>query len=278
LEVAALAGIHITQAALADAIYDNGWGRRPVRQFITPVGEDDPVDMASSVFSLIADRKAQLQALYPFDLSRNSLKCVVNAPDYFDSAYVGLLAITVVHAWDVPCEVDPKPVLEDVAARALAAAGIQTYNIGATERGSGFDAALTGAAQTLGLSRVAQVFGSRHAQDAGVDTLGAFCWRDSRPAGKWLFIGQATVGKSDTWSGKLGEPSPPRWAKLLVEYLHPQSFLTVPHHVETEHLRDLLTDARGVVVDRLRLIPLITANSEDQVQLIRAMLSCDIDW
>lgn len=277
IEVAALAGVRITEAALADLIYDNGWGRRPVRQFITPVGEDDPEDMASSVYSLLADRRDQLKGLYPFALKHSSLHSLVSREDCVTSTYVGLLAIAVVHAWGVPTDVDPKPVLESVTALALAAAGIETYDIGATERGSGFDDALSRAATKLGLRRVTQIFGSRHAQDAGVDTLGSFCWRDSRPAGRWLLIGQATVGKSDTWARKLSEPSPARWAKLLVEPLHPQTFLSVPHHVETEHLRDLLVDARGVVVDRLRLTPLIAANSADQMVLVRKMIDCEID-
>jgi hypothetical protein len=91
------------------------------------------------------------------------------------------------------------------------------------------------------------------AKDAGVDTLAGLTWADGRRGGQWLFIGQATVGQSGTWEGKLNEPVPAIWADYMQEPLEPAAFLAVPHHVEGDHLEVLTKSRRGLVLDRLRI-------------------------
>lgn len=280
VEVAALKGKRITRAALADRIVDNEWVTRPRRQFLHAEDpEEDPASWAEGVFNLFSERQAQLGDLYPFEQQGSALRAKGNLSEPTTEPYVSLLALTVVHAWKLPSPVDPEPTLEAVVASALIAKGLCSVNVGATDRGTGFTAAVHQGARALGLRPMHDPKPrSRRAKDEGVDTLAGIVWRDNRPAGNWIFIGQATISKSNDWKVKLSQPEGPRWATFLQEPLHPQAFLAVPHHVEEEYLRELLVPQRGIVIDRLRLVRAKPENTMNEATIIKAMLSASVDW
>jgi hypothetical protein len=277
LEVAALARKRITRAALADIISDNEWVKRPRRQTYLQELLEDPETWVEAVFNVVAERSEQLGEAYPFVERGRALTLRESDFDVTSSGYVALLALTVVHAWSIPCVVDPKPTLEAIVESVLKAKGMDAVNVGATDRRSGFVQAVRDAGCALGLQPMDDPSPrSRWAKDAGVDTLAGLVWRDRRPAGQWLFIGQVTVAQSQNWQVKLDEPQGPRWAKYMQEVLPPQAFLAIPHHAEEEHLHDLLASQRGLVVDRLRLVMNKPPNTPDEISLIVAMASATV--
>lgn len=279
LEIAALAGVRVTRAGLQDLVVDNEWVRRPLRRYHLPGRvEDDPESWADSAFSMIADRAASLGDKYPFEEGGRSVRRRANGGPDDESEYLSLLAITAVHAWDVPCTTPVESTLEDVVARTLERAGMSVANIGATDRGSGFVSALHGGATTLGLrAQKNPTPRSVYAKDVGVDTLAGVVWRDGRVAGHWLTLGQVTVAQSQEWRRKLNEPEPARWADYLQELLHPQVFLAVPHHVQDDHLRDLMASRRGLVIDRLRIVSRKPRNSKAEKSIIEALLEAQVE-
>lgn len=279
LELAALAGYRITTAALQDVIVDNEWVRRPLRRYLLPEDvEDDPESWADAVFSMIGERGAQLGELYPFEVRRRSVAMKDPTFTREDSPYLSLLAITTVHACGIDAPVSAEATLEEVVANTLAHLGISAVNIGATDRGTGFVKALHDGARALDLWAMQDPRPrSARAKDVGVDTLGGFVWRDHRQAGHWLIIGQVTAAQSQHWAMKLAQPQPARWATYLQELLHPQVFLAVPHHVQDDHLRDLMESRRGVVIDRLRIVANKPDNTIAERSLIRAMLDTRIE-
>ena len=242
LELAALAGKRITRDRLEDLIEENEWARRPKRQYYTPNQEPDPAAWSDSVFSVVADRRAALVDRYPFEERGRAVRVVDAALDRGASEYLAVLAITVVHAWGLPAPVDPEEVLEELVAGVLENLGLAVSRMGTLDReAGGFRETLKAGGTALGLRPSPDPRPvSRRAKDAGVDTLGGVVWRDGRRAGQWLFLGQATVAQSHEWERKLSEPQPPRWARYLQEPLLPQAFLAVPHHVEDDHMDDLL--------------------------------------
>lgn len=278
IEIAALADIRITEASLADMIVDNEWVRRPVRQFITPENvNEDPGELSKNIFALLRERRAVLGDTYPFEEAGKSLRKRADTPEPVECRYTALLALTAVHAWKIPCSVKPEPTLEHVVMSVLVELGLDAINIGATDRDGGFKDAVINGGQHLGLQPMSDPMPrSKSAKDAGVDTLAGAVWRDGRPGGHWIFIGQVTVAQSSQWKVKLAQPEPPRWAKFLQEPLHPQAFLAVPHHVEIDYLRELLESQRGLILDRLRIVSRKAANTTDEVALIESLLNCSV--
>lgn len=279
LELAALAGHRVTIAALQDLIVDNEWVRRPIRRYLLPEDvEDDPDSWADAVFAMIAERGAQLGDLYPFEVSGRSVRMKDPSFAREESRYLSLLAITVVHACGITGVGSPEAILEDVVADTLAHLGISSVNIGATDRGTGFVEALQNGAKALDLWAMQDPRPrSSRAKDVGVDTLAGFVWRDHRQAGHWLVIGQVTAAQSQHWAMKLAQPEPARWATYLQELLHPQVFLAVPHHVQDDHLRNLMESRRGVIIDRLRIVANKADNTIAERVLIKAMLDAEIE-
>lgn len=278
VEAAALAGLRITRAALEDLVSENEWVSRPTRQSWT-VGDprEDPATWAEATFELLAERETLLGSHYPFSQSGQALVVTSKSFDPRQSGYVSLLAVTMVHAWSIPTGVSPEAALEAIVVAVLRMRGMSAVGIGATERQSGFVAALQSGAAALGLRASDDPRPrSRWAKDAGVDTLAGVVWGDGRQAGEWIMIGQATVGSSNAWRAKLLEPDPAIWAKYLNEPLFPQAFLAVPHHAEQEALSDLTASQRGLVLDRLRLIPAKPANTPEEISLIEALLAARV--
>lgn len=279
LEIAALKGVRVTRAALQDIIVDNEWVTRPQRRFHLPDEiTEDPESWSDAAYRMISDRSNQIGEPYPFEERGKALKLKDPSFDPLESCYISLLAITAVHAWNIQCETAAESVLEDIVARTLDAMGLSSANIGATDRGTGFLSALSSGASALGLrAHPNPTPRSVAAKDVGVDTLAGIVWRDNRVAGQWLMLGQVTVAQSQYWAQKLNQPEPARWADFLQEHLHPQVFLAVPHHVQDDHLRDLMASRRGLIIDRLRLVAKKPRNSTDEKVVIQALLDAHVD-
>jgi len=278
LEVAALAGRRITADELADVAEQLNWSRKGRRQII--IEGDDPEETPEGwpemAFSVIGERIDVLGDDYPFTVRRNALKYVARHRP-IDDPYVGVLAIAVVHSWRLPTTVRPTELIEDLAARVLEARSLQVARMGTADRGGvGFIDNLQRSAVSLGLRpSLSPVPRPRSAKDAGVDTLAAVTWKDGR-AGQWVMIGQATCAKSNEWRKKLSEPEPNTWRNYLQEALDPLPFLVIPYHIEARHLSWLLSARRGLVLDRLRLVPGKGANSDNDCLLIQAMMAATV--
>jgi hypothetical protein len=276
LEVAALFERNITEAALARSIEENGWATLPRRQFLTVENfDEDPEAWAKSVFSVIRERVQILDQHYPFELESASLKLRIPRTEIIDSPYIALLAIAVLHAWNISITGPaPSDTLENLVARTLGNRGLLVSRMGAHDRAQrSFVDAVNDGGRLLGLTPMPNPLPrKRSVKDAGIDTLAGLTWVDGRRGGQWLFIGQATVGESNTWQGKLAEPVPGLWADYMQEPLDPQAFLAVPHHIDDDHLAHLTHSRRGLILDRLRLCPFMGTISPDEQELIRQLL------
>lgn len=293
LELLALLGQTLTRKALADLINDRSWLVRLDELFVDiPVeknGEfeeasdedggatdDEPgVPQANRVFDILDERVDLLGEFYPFIVEdKVTLRDDV---DPRESPYVVLLAITLAHAHDVQLEDDPKQVLEDAVTAALAARGLLAVNVGAISRqvkSEGLDfretVARCGAAAALQPNPDGAIT-LKHANEEGLDALGHLPWGDHR-SGAWVFIGQATCGRSDGWSGKIGQAKDHTWKLLLNVGVLPLAFLAVPHHVEPHHFGKLVQDSQKLVLDRIRLARYRAEVTQTEVKIVDAVL------
>lgn len=113
----------------------------------------------------------------------------------------------------------------------------------------------------------------REAHDEGVDVLGHLWWGDHRP-GRWVFLGQVTCGKSNTWPEKSREPAVGQWRALLGMHVNPHVFLAVPHHVP-ERAAEYLAQKHesGMLLDRLRICLWKEDLLPEEEQLLDSMAS-----
>lgn len=277
LEVRALHGHGITAAELEDMAVDQGWSRKERR--IILIEDDNPeVDAeqwAEMAFGAVDARTDILGDKYPFQLDAGCL--VYSGPkDPRDDHYIALLALTVVHAWNLVRTVDPTVVFEDVVRRVLENRNLLAVDMGTGDRrGLTFEQNLFSQGRACGLSPTDKPRPrASHAKDAGVDTLATMIWPDRRQ-GQWIFIGQATCGSSATWKRKLNEPERETWRGYLQEALQPQSFLAVPHHIDQRQWAFLMQPKIGVILDRLRMSPGKGRNSRDERSLVEALLAAE---
>jgi hypothetical protein len=297
LELLALQGESLLESELEDLVRDREWVVRlenelfigpaaePRDEFddadpVTegPAAENDGAPQSARVFDVLQQRGELLGEFYPFEVSnRVSLKAGV---DVRQSNYVALLALTTAHAHKIevrpnPGEapIDPKQVLEAVVVRALERLGLTCANVGEISRGAiDFRETVTRAGTAVGLSPTPLAAVSlTNANEEGVDALAHLALADQR-AGHWVFIGQVTCGKSDTWKGKLDEPKAPDWKLYLNILVGPQGFLAVPHHVEAQHLTKLVQGGDRMVLDRIRLTRFSPGVSENELAIINAVL------
>ena len=106
-------------------------------------------------------------------------------------------------------------------------------------------AALRIACQQVGLKAAPDAAPRRvWAHDEGVDVLCHLGWEEDLRPGTWGFIGQGTVGRSDSWSTKIKEPSPREWKIFIGTRVPPSAFLAVPHHVERPTMAWLTSKVR----------------------------------
>lgn len=268
LELLALVHTPLDAGELADYLKDNNWTVRS-RELFHDVGieeptEDDqdggsgvtpPEDVAGQILAVCELRRGLLgKDLYPFTLERRT-PTLIEPPRDEHRPYLALLAITAAHHYDVQCNEVPELVFEALVAEAMRARGLVTCDLGATGRKvNDFREAVLKAGAEIELVANASAAPSRTwANDEGIDTISHLSWGDVRP-GHWLYIGQATVGASNTWETKIQEPGPEQWQDFMASWIVATPYLAVPHHAEDEHLHYLTGKRRRLVLDRLRLV------------------------
>lgn len=305
LELEALLGRSRSEADLGDYIADMGWTRRPVEHYHIPtlappdVDEAEEADVgvliggalaksvargrerAREVFGVLRERADLLEEAYPFRIVDQRL----TPRDDLEPAaspYVGILSLTLAHAYNLDVPVNPRDAFEDVVVDALRKRGLIAANMGMAGRGGAtFEEALgvAGPAVLLG-SHPDAAIRARRAQDGGVDIIAhaPFRPRDRRP-GRWAYIGQVTCAQSDYWEGKAKEPVPGRWRSFLGLYVLPQAFLAVPHHIPGEVLANLAeaTEGRCLFLDRIRMTELTDGRTDDLATIARAVLRTELE-
>lgn len=295
MELLALQGEFPSVADLADMIADNDWKVRSRELIRIPQYEEvDPdnepseevvegalieqpgLEAAKWVFELLSERSDRLGARYPFSVSGVRLSVVEPLED-IHRPYLALFAITVSHAYALRVPINPRTLFEEVVARTLGARGIETIDMAhAGRHAASFREALEAAATAVGLCAAPDAGPSRtRAQEEGVDTLSHFSWGDLRD-GHWVFIGQATCGKSETWSAKINEPAPGAWGPWLSCLVEPVPYLAVPHHAEEHHLHYLTYTYRKLLLDRIRLCRYAAGVEQPEQELIDAVLAEEV--
>lgn len=273
----ALDGQHPTAASLGDYARDNGWTTLWDEAYTSPATEaeavdedivDDPDGAGDIVFAVLDERADLLGARYPFRRVGQRLHFTGAAHE----PYVGLLCLTLAHAYDIPTPVAPTEVFEDIVGDALEARLQRALNFSRLRAAHpDFRSALLAAGELLDLEPTpVSAPHAVKAKDERVDIIAHTYWGDQRP-GKWTTIGQATCGKSDTWSAKMAEASVRGWAQYLNAVIDPLAFLAVPHHVETGHFSYLVINQGRVLLDRLRLARWLPGLSSDLVALVGAV-------
>jgi len=281
LELMALGGGEPSEIELAEQIVDNDWA---IDEMFVEEGEarpisrrrDDATEQARAIFAVLEERQQVLADKWPFRFIGPRLASVGRDP--FTDPYVALLSITLSHAYDIARPHPPEVVFEDTVADIFARRDLLVSNFGRVARGApNFEQALSVAGAAVRLSPTPEAAIRKvGAQDEKVDTLCHTWWGDTRP-GAWCLIGQVTCAKSDAWEGKIMEPSPPAWSKLLNVEPFPLAFLAVPHHVESSHLAKLVQDYQRVVFDRLRLAMFKTTILPAERDLIEAVLGTEVE-
>jgi hypothetical protein len=282
VELWALDGQNPTVAAVGDYVRDNGWLGLWNEAYTDPAVDTDAVDEAladeadgggTAVFDLHQEREELLGARYPFQRVGERLQFVGAG----DEPYLGLLCLTIAHAYAIPAPVRPTSVFEEVVTRALQTRLQRAVNFGGLRAAHpDFAAALLAAGPTLQLEPTPDA--APHAvsaNDEHVDVIGHAHWGDQRP-GKWTMVGQVTCGTSDTWPRKMAEVPVPGWASYLNAVIDPLAFLAVPHHVEEGHFSYLVTHHRRLLLDRPRLTRWLPELSADERALVAAVRSATV--
>jgi len=277
--MAALARRRVTSTQLEAMITDNGWSRLSPRQFVIPQTAEEsmtPEAWVEAVYATILRRAAILGDSWPYEL-KHGWRLIANR-DQMHSPYNALLALTVAHGWKIPTAKSPELLFEATLARALNDHGLRTAMMGTGSGAGNFLATATGAAKLLGLRFVpsaAPIHTS--AKDEGVDTISMMGWpADDRPAGQWIFVGQATLARTNEWYKKLMEPRVDHWALRFSQPLHPLRFLAVPHQASRDHLAHLVSANSGLVIDRLRITISLRGVSDDEREIIDKIVALGV--
>jgi hypothetical protein len=279
LEVQALRGASSSIAELADYIRDNDWTRLLSDKFTTggpgdeeesgSLGEevDASVSAADEISSVIEERREMLGDSYPYDFSSGRLR--YRGRDDLRHSYLLFLGLAILHAYRIETDPEPWQIFEDSVAQCFSDRGFRTANLGRLRRSrSNFKDALEEVGSACGLiTNFAGVTIKTSAQEEGVDVLAHWDWLDSRPL-HWVYIIQATCGKSDTWNQKMNGPSVNMWKNLLGLLVLPRAVLAVPHHVPRDMVAYLYQRDGGkcLLLDRLRLCRL-----ESEAEIVERM-------
>ena len=237
-------------------------------------------DRASIVFEQMRERKDVLGCHYPFTIADDDSE--VWLPSYLDlesSSYVSILMLTIAHAFEVKSPHRPEKLFEEIVANVLRSRGLPSTRLAAHRRGGrSFAEALRIACLEVGLKAAPDAVPRRaHAQDEGVDVLCHLGWEEDPRPGSWGFVGQVTVGKSDSWERKIKEPSPDMWACLVGTRVPALPFLAVPHHVERRMMELLTVKGRAIVLDRLRLARFKDDIGAEEREVIRAVSRQEVE-
>ena len=289
VELLALNDQPVRRATVADFLADNAWnlelilpieGDPPLPEQHDGLAErlDDADEAASIVFRQLDERRHILAERYPFEIE-GDLVSIGRDVDREASAYVAVLALTVAHAFNVPSASRPEALFERTVTSVLNARGLSSVGLAAIRRECGtFNEALQTACQEIGLKAAPDAAPRlARAHDERVDVLCHIGWEHDLRPGTWGFIGQVTVGRSDSWSTKIKEPSPCRWKSFAGTWIPPSPFLAVPHHVERPMMEMLTVDGRGIVLDRLRLVGYKHYNDVEDREIIQAVLGEEVE-
>ena len=288
VELLALKGQRVTRATLADFLADNGWNLELIQSRESDrldgdssdlsVQLDEAHEVASVVFRQIDERHEVLAERYPFEVTDDAIArdCHV---DLETNAYAAVLALTIAHAFRVNSMHRPDEMFERIVVNVLQARGLSSAGVAAHRRGgSSFEAALRIACEDVGLKADPDAAPRRaRAHDEGVDILCHFGWDEELRPGAWGFIGQVTVGRSDSWERKIKEPSPEQWKLFTGTWVLPSAFLAVPHHVERPTMEFLALKSDAVVLDRLRLVRFKDRIEADERDIIQAVIGEDVE-
>lgn len=277
LELAALAGTKIRQADVARVFERDGLDLEPsVFERLVP-GEDEAdkyKHMARRVFDILEERARILRERYPLQLSGGSL---TRRRRTRVGLYVALLSMTTAHSHNLNTPHNPRRVFEQIVARCLERSGLRTATMGTSVAGA-FSVRLDAACAAVGLQAApGAVIVSSAAQDEKVDTLVHLDLGCGR-RGRWLAVGQATVGSSNSWVEKITEISTREWRLLTGDWLQPSAFLAVPHHVDRFHWDKLLQDHGRLIFDRLRLTISGESPARAELDIVDAVRACTVEW
>lgn len=268
------------EANVRDWIEDAGWTLASDEAIDTPMASAASADPAARVFALLRERASVLGERYPF-LLRNSRLHTRKATDASATPYAGLLAICLAHGYGLCTKPDPTRIFEATVADVLRGRGLLTADTGNGRRSaSSFEELIERVGGVLGILPTPEAATSRlRAQEEGVDAAAVFSWGDMR-RGRWLFLGQATCGKSETWRTKAADVADGLWMRALDEVVVPLVFLALPFHVEPKHFRYLveLRSARMSILDRLRLARYKDTLSDDERSVAAAVFSTRPEW
>ena len=272
----------VKRGIVAEFLADTGWDLELIvpsedssaDQSTTALNEqiDNAQFMASVVFEHMDERSRILGNRYPYALA-DDLVTLKDGTDLESSPYLAMLSLTIAHAFNVTVGQRPVELFEQVVTRVLADRGLLSAGVAAARRdGACFETALCMVCENVGLkAKPNAVPRLAMAHDEGVDVLCHFNWEDDIRNNAWVFIGQVTVGRSDSWLRKIREPSPAAWAQLVGINNRPVPFLAVPHHVEQRMMDRLSTNGEGVVLDRLRLVKFKEENDCAEREIVRAV-------
>ena len=289
IELIALQGQPVRRSTVADFLSktDDIWDlglirsneRAPLDEESTGLSEQDKARVdARAVFRHMDERHYILADRYPFEISGGIIS-LGREVDRESNPYVAVLALTVAHAFNVASACRPAALFERTVESVLCARGLRTVGLAAVRRGVGsFEEALRAACEHIGLKAAPDAAPTlAKAHDEGVDVLCHFDWEQDLRPGTWGFLGQATVGRSDSWRTKIKEPSPATWALLTGTRVPPMPFLAVPHHVERDMMAKLTIDGQAIVLDRLRLVRFKNRTSAEEQEVIQAVLQEDVE-
>lgn len=278
LEVLALSGVSATRSDLADQIADNSWTIRVEELFAAPgesardkLADEEGVVRADRVFRLLEERARELGSLYPFQIDTDQILVAEPLTEEHER-YIGLLAITLAHAYGLHGDVTA--IFEELVASALRDRGMPSVRIGSA--GSTFEERVRIAGEAVQLSPTPEAeIRKKFAYDEKGDVLSHFGWPDRR-VDTWTAVGQATCAQSEDWESKIAETSDVHWRGYLGVHPAPIAFLAIPHHAEPWHRHYLTGRSQRLLLDRLRLVAVRRTAVDGEAAIIASVR--DAHW
>ena len=282
----------VRRATVADFLADSSWDMELIQlpQQDLPdeqsgsMSEDieEARDGASIVFEQMKERSSMLGCRYPFTITDDGGEVLPPFPGLNPESnpYVSILMLTIAHAFKVESPYRPEELFEGIVTNVLGARGLRSAGLAACRRAAGsFEEALRIACRKVGLKADPDAAPRlTHAHDEGVDVLCHLDWEEDLRPGTWGFIGQVTVGRSDSWGRKISEPRPGPWARRTGTRIPPLPFLAVPHHVERPMMEMLASSGNNaVVLDRLRLVRFKDEIGAEEQEVIRAVAREEVE-
>lgn len=278
LELLALRGSKARLESLRDLIGELFSRKREI--LFNPARDEnlpdwEVTDLADEAWTCLLQRSQLLDDAYPFEVSKSSLTLRTGTV-VEDSPYIGVLAITLAHAFASAKSDGVEYLFEEIVADAMENAGLAVGRLGPISRAKSLNfvdsMAEVGRLLNVPIDANATVR-RRNANDEDVDLIGHFDWKvDAR--GRWFFICQVTCGKSDGWRGKAGEPTPDDWKQFFGEVVPPVPFLAVPHHAEDLAMA-YVSSTRISLMDRPKIVKNLREVSAELKAVIDSVMTAD---